>query len=204
MCANNYNSSLNTVTLTGSGATSYTWSSIGLVQTSTANTNPSITYSPQANSVMGIATLIGSNGTCSATATASIVIIDNPIVTVTSPSTCAGSTVNIIASGANSYVWSPATNLSSTSGATVTSSTPSTTVYSVIGSSNGCNSQTQNATVTIVANPTITITPATNTICAGGQINLTAAGAASYVWTPAATLSSSVGAVVVACLRYII
>lgn len=198
MCANNYNSSLNTVTLTGSGATNYTWSSIGLVQTSTANTNPSITYSPQANSVVGIATLIGSNGTCSASATASIVIIDNPIVTVTSPSTCAGSTVNIIASGANSYAWSPATNLSSTSGATVTSSTPSTTVYSVIGSSNGCNSQTQNATVTIVANPTITITPATNTICAGGQINLTAAGATSYEWSPAATLSSSVGAVVTA------
>lgn len=198
MCANNYNSSLNSVTLTGSGATNYTWSSTGLVQTSASNTNASITYTPQANSVVGVATLIGSNGTCSASATASIVIIDNPIITVTSPSMCAGNTVAIVASGANAYNWSPATNLNSTTGATVVSNTPSTTIYNVIGSSNGCNSQTQTSTVTVVPNPTITITPLTNTICAGGNLTLTASGATNYSWSPAATLNTNNGPVVVA------
>jgi len=198
VCANNYNSSLNSVTLTGSGATSYTWSSVNLVQTSASNTNASITYSPAANSVFGIATLIGSNGTCSASATATIVIIDNPNITVTSPSVCAGNTVAIVANGANSYNWSPATNLNSTTGATVVSNTPSTTVYNVIGSSNGCNSQTQSSTVTVVPNPTITITPLTNTICAGGNLTLTAVGASNYTWSPAATLNTNNGPVVVA------
>lgn len=198
MCANNYNNSLNSITLTAAGATNYTWNAVGVTLTSMSNTVNPVTYSPLANSLSGTVTLIGSNGTCSASTTAVLQIVDNPTVTVTSPSVCAGNTINIVANGANSYAWSPASNLSSTSGATVTSNTPSTTVYSVIGSSSGCNSQTQNATVTIVPNPTITITPATNTICAGGQINLTAAGATSYIWTPAATLSSSVGAVVTA------
>jgi gliding motility-associated-like protein len=198
MCAYNYNNSLNSVTLTAAGASSYTWNAIGLVLASSSNTVNPVTYSPAINATSGSITLIGSNGTCSASATAVIAIIDNPTVTVTSPSVCAGNTINIIANGANSYAWSPATNLSSTSGATVTCNTPSTTVYTVIGSSNGCNSIAQNATVTIVPNPTVTVTPATNTICAGGQINLTAAGATSYVWNPSATLSSSVGAVVTA------
>ncbi len=198
MCANNYNNSLNSVTLTGSGATSYTWSSTGLVQTSASNTNATITYTPQANMLVGTATLIGSNGTCSASATASIVIIDNPTITVTSPSVCAGNTISIIANGANSYNWSPSTNLNSTSGATVVSNTPSTTIYNVIGSSSGCNSQTQSATVTVVPNPTITVTPITNTICAGGNLTLTATGATTYSWSPAATLNTNNGPVVVA------
>jgi gliding motility-associated-like protein len=198
MCANNYNNSLNSVTLTGSGATNYTWSSVGLVQTSASNTNATITYTPQANNIIGVATLIGSNGTCSASATASIVIIDNPLITVTSASMCAGNTLAIVANGANSYNWSPATNLNATTGATVVSNTPSTTIYNVIGSSNGCNSQTQSSTVTVVPNPTITVTPLTNTICAGGNLTLTAAGATNYTWSPAATLNTSNGPVVVA------
>ncbi len=198
MCANNYNNSLNSVTLTAAGATSYTWNANGLVLTSPSNTVNPVIYSPAINASSGTVTLIGSNGTCSASATAVIAIVENPTVVVTSVSVCAGNTVNIIANGANSYAWSPGTFLSSTSGATVTSSTPSTTVYNVIGSSNGCNSATQAATVTVVPNPTITVTPATNTICAGGQLNLTASGATGYVWGPSATLSSSVGAVVTA------
>jgi gliding motility-associated-like protein len=198
MCAYNYNNSLNSVTLTAAGASSYTWNAIGLVLTSPSNTVNPVTYSPAMNASSGTVTLIGSNGTCSASATAVINIVENPTITVTSPSVCAGNTVAIIANGANTYVWSPATNLSSTTGATVTCNTPSTTVYTVIGSANGCSSLPQNATVTIVPNPTITVTPATNTICAGGQINLTAAGATSYVWSPSSTLSSSVGAVVTA------
>ncbi len=198
MCANNYNNSLNSVTLTGSGATSYTWSSVGLVQTSASNTNASITYTPAANSIVGVATLIGSNGTCSASATASIVIIDNPQITVTSPSMCAGNTVAIVANGANSYNWSPATNLNSTTGATVVCNSPSTTVYNVIGNSNGCFSQTQTSTVIVVPNPTITVTPLTNTICSGGNITLTAAGATNYSWSPAATLNTNNGPVVIA------
>lgn len=198
MCANNYNNSLNSVTLTGSGATNYTWSSTGLVQTSASNTNALITYTPAANTVVGTATLIGSNGTCSASATASIVIIDNPQITVTSPSVCAGNTVDIVANGANAYNWSPATNLNITTGATVVCNSPSTTVYNVIGNSNGCFSQTQSSTVTVVPNPTVTVTPLTNTICAGGNLTLTAAGATNYSWSPAATLNTNNGPVVIA------
>jgi len=197
MCAFNFNSSLNSVSLTASGATTYTWTGMsGLSNTAGGSNAPTISFTPTAGFTTGSVSLVGVNGPCSNTTSFSIPIISNPIVSVTSASVCQGLGNNLVASGATNYNWSPSTGLSSTGGATVTANPNVTTAYGVIGTSLGCNSQTMGSTLTVVPNPTITVTPLTNTICVGGNINLTANGATTYNWAPNTGLSSTTGAVV--------
>ncbi len=200
MCMFNTNNSMSSVSLTAGGASSYTWSNIvGLANTYTSTTQPFISFIPAPPALIGSVLLTGASGPCTNTATYSIVIIPNPTITVTSPSVCAGNTVNIVANNASSYTWAPTGLLNPpASGSLVVANTPTTQVYTVTGTSLGCNSATENSTVTVVANPTVTIAPFTNTICFGQNITLTASGATNYTWSPTTNLSIPNGPVVVA------
>lgn len=199
MCAFNSNNSLNSITLTATGAPNYTWTGFsGMTNTAPSNTTNTISFTPDLTSFTGSVTLLGASGVCTASATYSLPIIPNPTISVTSASVCQGSSIQVSASGATTYSWSPSTGLNTNTGATVTANTNSTTVYSVIGNSVGCNSTTQTSTVQIVPNPTVTIAPLTNTMCFGTSLNLTASGATNYTWSPAASLNLSNGPVVTA------
>ena len=102
---------------------------------------------------------------------------------------CAGNSVTLTASGADTYTW----NTSATS--TVITATPFTsTTYTVNGSSVLCpGSFTASMLVTVNANPTVNITPGTASICAGNSITLNASGAVIYNWNTSATTQSIVG-----------
>src|SRR6185295_16422948 len=89
-------------------------------------------------------------------------------------------------------------NISSTTGATVTTFPPNTTVYNAIGNTAGCNSPTESGTVTVVQLPVLVIAPVNPTICAGQSIGMSAFGANNYTWTPANTLNTSSGPNVIA------
>lgn len=52
--------------------------------------------------------------------------------------------------------------------------------------------------VTVVATPSVSVTPQNEYICPGESITLTASGAAGYTWSPGATLSATTGASVTA------
>ncbi|WP_294671164.1 T9SS type A sorting domain-containing protein [uncultured Fluviicola sp.] len=111
---------------------------------------------------------------------------------------CAGNSTTITASGANSYTWSPAGTLSSSTGASVTATPLSTQVYTLIGTDgNGCSTSTP-VTINVAALPSVTTAPSTGIICIGNSTTITASGANSYTWSPAGTLSSSTGASVTA------
>jgi gliding motility-associated-like protein len=139
-----------------------------------------------------------------------------PTVTVTpsSASITVGSSVNLTASGATTYSWSPSTGLSATNTAAVTATPTATTTYTVTGTSSSCSST---STVTVTVNPALTAgsisanqticvgaTPATltsSTAAAGGTGTITyewqsstdgttyttISGAASATYSPAAT-----------------
>jgi hypothetical protein len=95
---------------------------------------------------------------------------------------CVGNSTSLTASGANTYVWSPATGLSSTTLATVTANPTGTITYTCVGTNAvGCTGQ---STVEVVVNPlpTASIT-GTTTICTGDTTILTAAGGTSYAWS---------------------
>lgn len=167
------------VTLTASGASSYTWNPGGM-------TSSSVVVSPTINTTY---TIIGSNGTCTSSITRTVTVVPIPTVgaSASSPSICAGQTATLTGSGALSYTWNPG----GLTGATVAVSPIATTNYTVIGSSGGCTS-TAMVSLTVNTGPTITANASPTAICFGNSSTLTANGALSYTWNPGAITGSSI------------
>ncbi len=135
------------ISLTASGATSYSWSpSTGLSST----TGATVTASPIATTTYTINGTTG--GGCVNSTTVTVTVNPRPTITV-SPSSvavCFGSSTTLSASGASSYNWSPSTGLSSTTGANVITNPTVATTYSVVGTDvTGCSNT---ATVTVSVN----------------------------------------------------
>jgi gliding motility-associated-like protein len=115
-------------------------------------------------------------------------VIVNPLPVVTvSPSVaiCAGFSTTLTAAGAISYAWTPSTDLSSTTGSSVTADPSTTTTYTVTGTDvNGCKNT---ATATVTVNPLPTVSVNSPTICLGSSATLTAttnATSPQFSWTP--------------------
>jgi gliding motility-associated-like protein len=108
-----------------------------------------------------------------------------PVVTVNSPSTCAGIAVTLSASGANTYSWS--TNPVQT-GASISVTPLVPTSYTVTGTStlNCSNSATSNVSI----NGTLALSVNSETICEGSSTVITAVGATDYVWASGETTAS--------------
>jgi gliding motility-associated-like protein len=142
-------------------------------------------------------TLTGGCG--NVTANGTITVNPIPVVSVTpqNPTICINNPVTLTASGANSYVWTPATGLNQTIGNIVSASPIVTTTYTVQGTTNNCSSQAF-VTVNVYTSIPVTVTPVSTSVCPGESTTLTASGGVTYVWSPAATLSPSTGSVVTA------
>ncbi len=175
-----------TTQLTASGADSYTWiPATGL--SCTPCSNP--VASPSATDTF---TVIGTNGSgCKDTATVVITVLPKPVVTANSNQTiCNKDTALLVASGADSYSWSPATTLSCSTCDSTLAYPSATTIYSVIGSAaNGCK-DTATVTVQVDTLPVVSAGP-DKEICIGSSTTLLATGANTYTWTPAAGLSNA-------------
>ena len=154
-------------TLTASGGTTYTW---------TGGLPPNASVSTGVLSSTQIYTVTGTTNGCTGTAIATVTVTPNPIVTINSPSICAGKTATLIANGAASYTWTgglsgnPATTLALSSNQN----------YTVTGTTNGCTG-TAIATITVKPNPIVTVN--SSSICDGLTTTLTANGATTYAWT---------------------
>lgn len=161
----------NSISVTASGAASYTWNPGSLTGTSQV-------LSPSATTTY---TLIGSNASgCNDTLQFTVTVNSTPTVTVTSSATtiCNGASVTLSASGSNTYLWQPG-NISGTS---VSVTPSSTTTYTVTGTDvSGC-SDTDQITVTVNPLPIVTVSSTPNTICAGQAVSLSAGGGSTYVW----------------------
>ena len=173
----------------GTGYTNYLWSDGVVTQTNTITSS-------------GNYSVIVTNGSgCSATSSITTVTVHPPPnVACTPPSSsfCVGDSVQLTATGANSYYWTPSTGLSASAGNAVTASPIVTTTYTIIGVvALGCTNTTS---ITVVVNPlpTVTCTPASPAICIGDSVNLTANGASIYTWMPSTGLSTSTGSNVIA------
>lgn len=98
------------------------------------------------------------------------------------PILCFGDSVTLIASGAATYLWSPATGLNTTNDSIVIASPSSTTTYTLTGSVSNC---VDSITVTVTVQPlplsTFSVVPAS--VCEGEDVTITYTGASSSLAT---------------------
>ncbi len=160
----------NSTTLTGSGATTYTWNPGNL-------SGPVVVVSPTTTTTY---TLSGTNGVCTSSTTLLITVNSTPTVTASSSGTiCSGASATLTGSGATSYTWNPG----ALTGAIVVVNPLITTVYTVIGA-NGTCTNSANVTVTVTPGPIINTLASPTSICPGNSSNLLANGAVNYTWQP--------------------
>lgn len=137
-----------------------------------------------------------------------VVLTETPQVAATVPAPlCAGQQTTLQASGAQTYVWTPATALDNPASATPVANPLATTTYTVTGTTaRGCRATDQ---VTLVVNPRPVVTISDDlSICPGTSTQLEAGGGIQYQWTPSSTLSTSSGpqpvATPAATTRYVV
>ncbi len=170
-----------TLTATGSGFTSYLWS--------TSQTTSSISVTPATTTNYSV-TANTATANCSLDAYFTLSVTATPTVVVTPSSAmhCIGSNSTLItATGASTYSWSTSATTS-----TISVSPVILTVYTVTGY-NGTCSNVKTATLGVAATPTVNISgPSTQTYCSGNSLTLTASGASTYTWSNGPTTSSNV------------
>ncbi|MFM9008971.1 MAG: hypothetical protein ACKORE_10375, partial [Bacteroidota bacterium] len=168
------------------GLSSYTWNpGTGILQ----NTGSSVWVGPGTSTSYTLQ-VTDANG-CTAANTYAVNVSAAVVNVGPTQSLCAGGSVNLNASpGLSTYLWSPATGLSSTSIANPIATPSATTTYAVVGTNaNGCKDSAQ---VTLVVNQlNLSATPSAS-VCNGFSASLSATpGLSSYLWSPAAGLSAT-------------
>lgn len=174
--------------LSASGANSYSWTpSSGL----SCNNCPNPTAAPGTTTSYTV-TGTDNNG-CVNTKTISVQVNPLPVINI-SPSSvtaCAGSSVALSASGANTYSWIPSQGISCTACSNPIATPTTSTIYTVTGTdASGC-SNTGTASINVNTLPVLTLTPVSATLCTGSSVTFNISGANSYVWSPVTGLSCS-------------
>lgn len=157
------------VTLTGGGATTYTWSN---------SVSDGVAFGPSSSNTYTV------NGTdingCQNSSTVAVNVNNLPVVTAntTSTSICVGSNVTLTGGGATTYTWDNSV-VDAIAFAPVYSNT-----YTVIGlDGNGCQNS---ATVVVNVNnlPSVLANTTSTLVCTGDNVVLTGSGGAlTYTWT---------------------
>ena len=175
------------VQLLASGGAGYSWLPATDLNDA-AIANP--TFSGSATTTYTV-TVTNGNG-CQSTDDVTVTVNPLPVIDAGSDEAiCIGDQLQLNASGGLTYAWSPASDLDNSSISDPLFDGLSTTTLTVVGTDgNGCSSSDD---VIITVNPLPIVSAGTDqTICAGQTANLSASGATSYVWSPAADLDDEI------------
>ncbi len=165
-----------TLTVTQTGASSYTWQPGNVV-----TTGSQVVFTP---SVSTVYTINGANSQgCRSTMYNTVTVNSLPNVSV-SPLTntfCSSSSLSFSASGASSYTWYPA----GSSGSVLTVLPPLlSSNYTVTGLSiQGCTATVIKST-TVIPSPAVVASSNPPVSCGGGTVLLSGSGATNYTWQP--------------------
>lgn len=176
-----------TITINASGGSGYSWAPSGSLSSSNSSNSEAF---PTSTTIY----IVNVTDTNNCLDSASLTITVNSLPNVSAgldDSICLGDSVQLNASGALNYTWSPATGLSSTSiNDPWASPILSPTDYTVTGTDiNGCEETDE---VRIIVNQLPAISAGANEqFCIGDSVQLNATGGSSYTWSPGISLSDS-------------
>jgi gliding motility-associated-like protein len=173
-----------TALLMASGAANYSWTPSSVLSATSGSTVNAFPTSSTMVTVIGTDT-----NNCVDTAQTFITVNALPILSINAPAAiCDGDSAQLIASGASTYQWLPAGF-----GNAITVFPNTNTTYTVIGTdANGC---TDSISQSLVVNPLpiLSITPSSNTSCAGSSVNLAASSNMAingFTWSTGASGNS--------------
>ena len=174
-------------TLHGIGGNSFDWQPAAFLNNSTTK-NPNGQVS--STTTFYLSSDFGSG--CIKTDSVFVNVYPNPLFAVNNNiAICDKQQVQLSASGADSYLWSPPDGLSGVSVANPISNATQTTPYSVFMTSNLCgDTATLNTTVFVLPLPVVQATKSNDLDCSNGIAQLNATGGASYTWSPATGLTN--------------
>lgn len=182
------------VDITVSGGLTYIWEpSIGL----SSDTDSVVTAAPEATQTYLITASDGDDCTDTISVTVTVVPLPEVLITPENPAICPGESIELSASGANSFTWSPANGLSETQSAVVSASPAATQTYTVTGTSGTCENDTT-ITVTVYELPQLETAPQNPGLCPGGSVEISVSGASSYTWFPETGIDNPSDSVVTA------
>ena len=175
----------NSVTLNGSGATSYLWN--------TTDTTFSVTVTPKKDTLY---TVSETNGTCVFIDTVAVHVSAGPAITITpDPATvCNGQTITLLANAGNgaTYQWTNTADATDT----LNVNPKNDTTYELQVSTSSCSVDTL---IAVKVNASAYLAPQNQAACSGSGILLTVpVSGSNYVWTPDSTLNKNYGDTVIA------
>lgn len=161
------------------------WNFAGPTPTISIIQNPSMTFATAG--VYTVSLLAFNNFSASCEVTKTITVGALPSLTVSSNSTiCPGTNVPVNAGGALFYSWSPG----NFAGPVLILNPLVTTVYTITGSNNLCNSQAM-LTISVTPDFSVNIATSSSVICSAQSATLTATGADTYTFNPGGTSTPS-------------
>lgn len=176
------------ITLTASGASSYSWSpATGLSNT----TNPT-TIANISNNSNYVVSGTDANG-CTSTDTVNLTVSPMLSATANPAQICLGDSTLLSATGNNgcTFLWSNGSTNSQFYDHPIITTTYLVTATDTLGCSD-----TKSVLVTVSLPPVVSVSVSKDTICKGETSVLTASGALNYSWSPSTGLSSTSGATV--------
>ena len=180
------------ITLTASpGLVSYSWnpniwlnSNSGSTVISTP-TSPGITYTCTGTDILGC--------TIDVQTVVNVVSSVNIFPSDPNPQVCEGDDISVSFYGASSYSWSPPVYLNVSSGPNVIVTPQDTITYTITAQNSiGCVDEYKYF-VDFLSSPNLNLSIPNLAICPNASSTVSVSGAATYIWSPSNTLSSSIG-----------
>ena len=176
------------VRLFASGGNNYSW----LPAATLSDPNISNPIASPSATTKYFVTVTGNNS-CSNIDSVLVKIDPLPVFSVSpNSSVCLKSSEQLIASGGDTYSWSPDDGLDNPNIGNPIAAPGATTTYTVTIHENTCNETgTLSTVVAVLPLPDVRATSANDLTCSIGSSQLTATGATGYTWTPSTGLSNS-------------
>ncbi|MEY4595983.1 MAG: hypothetical protein RLZZ506_398, partial [Bacteroidota bacterium] len=180
--------SLPSISLTGTGGGSYSWSNGTAIIGGTASQN----ITTPGNYVLTVTNAAGCSATSNITITQNISTPTAAISSTASVLNCSTTSITLTASGGGTYSWSNGTSVVGTN-ATLIVSNPGTYTVTVTAP-NGCTATASQVITQDITLPNLQVANQQNTTiltCAVAGIDLTASGAVNYSWSNGTSVVST-------------